>query len=185
VFFCFSLYRYDTIVKVYEDGRPMLKLLMPKEEYQSIYEIDLKKLKRQGIRGIISDLDNTLIEWNADSPGQPLMKWIGEVRSEGIALIILSNNSEQRVADFAKRFDLPFIFRAKKPLHFSFRRALQAIGTSPEQTAMLGDQIFTDVLGGNWLGLHTILVKPIANNDAPATRMNRLLERLFVQRKFR
>jgi HAD superfamily phosphatase (TIGR01668 family) len=96
--------------------------------------------------------------------------------------VIVSNNRRTRVSAFASPLSIPFIYRARKPANASFVKALHLLGTSPEQTCVIGDQLMTDVLGGNRMGLYTILVKPISLGDEGffTKAVNRRLERIAL-----
>lgn len=158
----------------------LIHLLTPSLYLPSIFAIDLDKLVSRGIRGLILDLDNTLIEWNAPLPNPPLVQWVAQVRGKGLLACIVSNNRRDRVTTFARDLGIPAIPSAGKPRRGAFREAMKLMGTSPDETAVIGDQIFTDVLGGNRLGLHTILVVPITRREFVGTRFVRRIERLVL-----
>jgi uncharacterized protein len=143
----------------------LLNKLKPRQQVKSIYEIDLNGLFKQGFRGIITDLDNTLVGAKAPLATPELIDWLKVVSQIGFQVVIVSNNHRIRVSSFAEPLSLPFIYRAKKPIGASFRRALRMMNLRADQTIVIGDQMLTDVYGGNRLGLHTILVSPIALKD--------------------
>ncbi|NOU95517.1 YqeG family HAD IIIA-type phosphatase [Paenibacillus sp. LMG 31456] len=143
----------------------MLNKLLPRLQVNTIYDIDLNALWEQGVRGIITDLDNTLVGAKAPLATPELIDWLKVVAQIGFQVVIVSNNNRLRVSKFAEPLSLPFIYRAKKPTSASFRRALSMMNMRPEQAAVIGDQMMTDVLGGNRMGLYTILVLPIAKRD--------------------
>jgi HAD superfamily phosphatase (TIGR01668 family) len=99
----------------------------------------------------------------------------------GFQVMIVSNNTRMRVSRFADPLDIPFIHAAKKPLTIAFKKALRLLGTAREETVVIGDQLLTDVLGGNRMGLFTILVVPISRQDGFFTRINRRIERLVFR----
>lgn len=150
---------------------------MPKEFVTSIYEITPDKLKQLGVRGIITDLDNTLVEWDRPDATEKLIEWLKTIREAGIQVMIVSNNKELRVKAFADPLELPYIFNARKPMGNAFKRALKRLNMQRHEVVMVGDQMLTDVLGGNRLRIHTILVKPVALSDGFVTRFNRMVER--------
>lgn len=158
----------------------MLKKLLPDLHVHSIYEIDVAELKKKGIKGIITDLDNTLIEWDRPGATPELIDWLQMIEREGFKLVIVSNNNQQRVAMFAEPLKLPFIFSARKPFNKSFKAAQEMMGLKPNEVVVIGDQLFTDVLGGNRLNLYTILVVPVASSDGFFTRFNRKMERVAL-----
>ena len=128
----------------------------------NIYEISGAALGRRGIRLLLADLDNTLVPYGVPLPDEKLKGWRDELAAHWVTLFILSNNRhESRPRTFAQALDVPYIGHAGKPKTASFVKAMEQMGVAPEQTAIVGDQIFTDVLGGNRAGVATILVKPI------------------------
>ncbi|MEG0258599.1 MAG: YqeG family HAD IIIA-type phosphatase [Lysinibacillus sp.] len=155
----------------------MYNFLLPNEFVTSVYDITPEKLKNLGIRGIITDLDNTLVEWDRADATEELTAWFLSIKEAGIRIIIASNNNEARVKQFAEPLNIAYIHRAKKPLGKGFYNALVQLGLRPEEVVMLGDQLLTDVMGANRLGLHTILVKPVAQSDGLVTKFNRFVER--------
>lgn len=157
-----------------------LKKLLPDLHVESIYHIDLEALKKQGVKGIITDLDNTLIEWDRPEATPELAQWLKKLKDEGFKVVIVSNNNESRVSKFSDPLDLPFIHRARKPFHLSFKKAKEIMGLAPHEVVVIGDQLFTDILGGNRLDLYTILVIPVAQTDGFFTRINRQLEKLAL-----
>lgn len=158
-----------------------MSMLRPAEYRESIFAIDLDKLRDRGIRGLILDLDNTLVKWNDPEPTEGLLRWLEQVRAMGIAPCIVSNNSGPRVQSFAAKVGVPFIPKAIKPRRKGFRAAMRLLGVTPAQTAVVGDQIFTDVMGGNRCGAHTILVVPIDSREFIGTRVLRMMERLVLR----
>lgn len=158
----------------------MLRALAPTWFVESIYDLDLDRLWQRGIRGIITDLDNTLIGWNVPQPDERLLDWTRRVQERGFKVCIASNNGQLRVEAFARHLDVPCLSKAGKPRRRGLRAAMEMLGTAPQTTALLGDQVFTDMLGGNRLGLTTILVRPIARREFLGTRMVRRVERLVL-----
>ena len=127
-----------------------------------IYEISGEALARRGIKLLLADLDNTLVPYGVPLPDQKVMNWRDELHAYGVTLFVLSNNRhESRPRIFAEGLDVPYIGHAAKPWKKSFVKAMEQMHVTREQTAIVGDQIFTDVLGGNRAGVTTILVKPI------------------------
>lgn len=157
----------------------MFHKLLPRLHADTVFDIDLDDLWAAGIRGIITDLDNTLVGAHVPLATPELAEWLERVSQRGFKLVIVSNNHRERVSSFAEPLNLPFIWRAKKPSRSPFRRALGLMHLRPEQAAVVGDQMLTDVLGGNRLGLYTILVKPIAiGEEGFFTRINRRIEKV-------
>ena len=158
-----------------------MRILRPAEYRQSIFDIDLARLKQKGKRAIILDLDNTLVRWNDPDPTPGLMTWLDEVKARGFVVCIVSNNSGPRVSEFAAKVGIPCVPKATKPRRKGFREAMEQLGVTPEETVVVGDQIFTDVLGGNRSGAYTILVVPIDPREFIGTRLVRRVERRLLR----
>ncbi|MFD1406932.1 YqeG family HAD IIIA-type phosphatase [Kroppenstedtia eburnea] len=156
----------------------MFKRMIPDEFVQSIYEIDLNALQRRGVKAVVVDLDNTLVESTRPEATPELVSWLDQLRGMGFKVMIVSNNNLTRVSRFATPLRVPYIHRAKKPLSAAFKRALNRLEVDAGETMMIGDQLLTDVLGGNRLGLYTILVVPVSQAEGIFTKLNRRLERL-------
>lgn len=159
----------------------MLKLLTPDFYVESVFDLDLEDLKRRGITTIMSDLDNTLVPWDQDSVNPTLLNWVNKVKKSGMKFILVSNAVEKRIDYFTQELGVPGIGKARKPLSRAFKEALDQLGVTVQETAMVGDQVFTDVLGGNRIGLYTILVVPLSQKELAITRVFRRLERLVLR----
>lgn len=155
----------------------MLTNFIPSEFVKSVFQITPEQLKEQGIKGIITDLDNTLVEWDRPDATPQLVEWFASMQQAGIQVTIVSNNNELRVKSFADPMQIPFIYKARKPFRKAFLTSLRLMGLKRAEVVVIGDQLLTDVLGGNRLNLHTILVIPVAKSDGFVTRFNRLVER--------
>jgi HAD superfamily phosphatase (TIGR01668 family) len=162
----------------------MLNLFCPHEQIHSVTELDCGKLADQGLRGLIFDLDNTLVRWKHDELAPEVLAKMAQLKASGFHICLLSNARQHRAAAIADQLHIAFIAPAAKPRKGSFKKALELLGTSPEQTAIIGDQLFTDICGGNRTGLHTIWVKPLAEREFFWTRLVRRLEG-FVARRLR
>lgn len=159
----------------------MFEYFQPTIQVPSIDLIPIDLLVRDGIRGLIIDLDNTMTPWNDVHVGPKVAEWFTRVKDAGIQACVVSNNKKrQRVAIVAERVGIPFIFRATKPRRRAFKAGMNLLGTGRKDTAVIGDQLFTDILGGNRLGLYTILVTPINDREFLGTRIMRRVERLLV-----
>jgi HAD superfamily phosphatase (TIGR01668 family) len=156
----------------------MFQRLLPEQVVRSVFDIDLEALRARGVRGIIADLDNTLVGARTPAVSPEMAEWLNRVRREGFRIVIVSNNRRARVSACAGPLGIPFISSARKPFSRSFRQALGLMELSAEEVAVVGDQLLTDVLGGRRLGLHTILVSPIApREEGLTTQINRWIER--------
>lgn len=162
--------------------RSLWRWFFPRLFVNDLWEIDLEKLKGLGIRGLIVDLDNTLVAWNAYDLEERVFQWVERAKSQGFAICIVSNALEKRVAYFSRLLAIPGISKAQKPRRGAFRAALQELGLSRSEVAVIGDQVFTDVFGGNRLGLYTILVRPISRREFVTTRLGRVVERWILRR---
>lgn len=159
----------------------MFNFLKPKVYINSIYNIDLKKLKKmKKIRGIIVDLDNTLVAWGKNEINQEVIDWVKEAKKLGLKICIVSNTRSKRVKKFAEIFGVPYYSKIIKPFSMSFINGLKILNTKKDETVVIGDQVFTDIWGGNRLKLFTILVSPIINRDAIGTFPQRTLERIII-----
>lgn len=176
---------YDVALGGRQDGEwevgLVLSVFVPDLYVPSVYAVDAERLARRGIRGIVTDLDNTLVAWNEPEAPDRLVHWLDDLRRSGFRVCIVSNNKEVRVRPFAEALDIPAVFEAGKPRNRAFRRALDLLGTSPRETAVIGDQIFTDIAGGNRMGMYTILVVPISDKEWVGTRLMRILERQIMR----
>ncbi len=158
----------------------MLKHFLPDQHVQNILDITPEMLVERGVKGIITDLDNTLVEWDRPEATPELIKWFTSIKEKGILITIVSNNTQHRVKSFSDPVGIPFIYSARKPMTRAFKRALKDMKLKNEEVVVIGDQLLTDVLGGNRLGLHTILVVPVASSDGVWTRFNRKIERIIL-----
>lgn len=158
----------------------MYSLLCPRIITDSVFDIDLDELKKQGIKGIIFDLDNTIIPWDSPTMCPKITEWLHGIPRNEFKVVIVSNNWHKRVKAIADMFGIPFVSRARKPAKAGFRQALCELGLPPAEVAVVGDQMFTDILGGNRLGFYTIWVKPINTKEFIGTRITRQVEKLAV-----
>ncbi|TWI56366.1 YqeG family HAD IIIA-type phosphatase [Halalkalibacter nanhaiisediminis] len=158
----------------------MFNNLLPNQYEKSIYNINLSELRDKGIKGVITDLDNTLVEWDRPEATPEVREWLKQLKDYGMKVTIVSNNTSKRVKAFADPVEVVFIHGARKPQRRAFRQACMEMGLRKDEVVVIGDQIFTDVLGGNRAGLHTILVVPVSSSDGLATQLNRRMERIVL-----
>jgi len=154
----------------------------PDRYYDSIFDIDFDLLKGNGIRGLLIDLDNTIIPRDEDEVSEDLRYWFLNLSKKGFKVCIVSNNWKSRVSEIAEELGLPLIARAVKPKKRAFEQGMKLLKTNKNQTAVIGDQVFTDVFGGNRTGLFTILVVPLSDCDLFYTKFLRKLERIILKR---
>lgn len=163
----------------------MLHLFLPTKHVNTYTDITPEILKAEGKKGIIIDLDNTLVAWNEAQASDKVKNWLQLMSNHDIRVVIFSNNNEERVTFFAEPLNIPFVFYARKPLKRGFRKAVKMLGLDKSEVVVIGDQLLTDILGGNRAGIDTILVVPIVQSDAAITRFNRNMERMILNHFYR
>ncbi|TDM04409.1 YqeG family HAD IIIA-type phosphatase [Macrococcus carouselicus] len=156
------------------------KYLMPSKYVKNIFEITPQELEAQGVKAIITDLDNTLVGWDVELATEEVVTWFNQMAEAGIKITIVSNNNETRVATFATPLEVDYIFNARKPMGLAFKKATKAMAVTPGETVVIGDQMMTDVLAANSNGFYSIMVVPVKSNDEWKTRVNRMMERRFL-----
>jgi HAD superfamily phosphatase (TIGR01668 family) len=149
----------------------------------SVTDIPLDVLKERGIRGLLFDLDNTITEWRKDEVAEPTRQWLHNLGEQGFSVCIVSNNHERRVKRVAGQLGWPCLHSAAKPRRKSYRQAAALLKLMPRQLAMVGDQLLTDVLGGNRAGLTTVFVQYIHPREHwGTTHIFRPLERWIIKK---
>jgi HAD superfamily phosphatase (TIGR01668 family) len=144
-------------------------------------DLDPAWLVARGIRGLITDLDNTMVAWRTGYPDDAVVRLFEELKAMGIACCILSNAPAWRVRKAAQLLDIPAVANAHKPRRAGFFRALKAMGRTAAETCAIGDQIFTDIWGANRAGLTAILVVPFGRREFVWTRLVRHAERAVLR----
>ncbi len=157
----------------------MGNFLYPDEYLQSAYQIDYAAFYQKGFRGIIFDIDNTLVPHGAPADKRAVSLFV-RLRELGFSCVLLSNNKEPRVKLFCDKVGADYIFKAKKPKPSAYRRAMERMHTGRENTLFIGDQIFTDVAGANLCGIYSILVKPIHPKEEIQIVLKRYLEKIVL-----
>ncbi|MFS0751371.1 YqeG family HAD IIIA-type phosphatase [Oceanobacillus sp. 1P07AA] len=158
----------------------MLSRFLPNEHVKSIFDLQPTTLKERGIKGIITDLDNTLVAWDVKDATPEVVRWFQEMRDHDIKVTIISNNNQERVQVFSEPLETPFVYSARKPLSKAFKTVAKEMELSKKEIVVVGDQLLTDVLGGNFAGFYTVLVVPIVETDGKITRINRTIERRIL-----
>ena len=154
----------------------MLDLFYPHHEAESVGSIDFEGLYQAGFRGVLFDIDNTLVPHGAPADEQAVALF-ERLRKIGFHTILLSNNKEPRVKPFGDAVGSEYICKAGKPGAEGYRKAMQKLGTNPDNTMFVGDQLFTDIWGAKRAGMETWLVKPIHPKEEIQIILKRLLER--------
>ncbi|WP_347487672.1 YqeG family HAD IIIA-type phosphatase [Desulfoscipio sp. XC116] len=161
----------------------MLRIFYPNMYVPSILDINPDELRKQGITTILLDLDNTIVPRDRDKLSPEIESWLTGMLQRGFKLCIVSNNSTARVGKLAGPLKIPCVVRAVKPMRQAFRRALDLLDATVEETMVIGDQIFTDIWGGNRLGMFTVLVVPMQGKEFWMTKLiNRRLEKVLLAR---
>lgn len=161
----------------------MIGLLCPHFRVQSVLDLGAERLSGLGLDALLLDVDCTLKRYRQAECGGDVRAWVDGLRDAGIGMCLVSNGRAQRIQTVAQRLDLPFVAAACKPLPFKIRMAVRKMGFHRKRTAMVGDQLFADVLAGRLAGLVSILVEPIHPEEEPwFTRLKRRPERALLRR---
>lgn len=157
----------------------MFKIFYPDDYKASTYLIDFEDLYHLGYRGLIFDIDNTLVPHGAPADVRS-MALFGRLREIGFDTCLISNNQEPRVKPFAEKVKSKYIFNAHKPSTKNYKRAMELMGTDKDTTIFIGDQLFTDVWGAKRTGIRSILVKPIHPKEEIQIVLKRYLEKVVL-----
>ena len=156
-------------------------LFAPDKYFSSITSIDVEwDLLRVHLDHVLLDIDNTLLRRDNHDVPLAVRQWLVRARQKGIKLCLLSNNFHDSVFDLACELDLPIVAKAMKPLPFGYARAMKLIDGARENTVMVGDQLFTDVVGAHTFGITAYLVRPLVEEDLKHTLMLRRVERVLL-----
>jgi len=160
------------------------KTLTPCQVVESVKELEPETLQERGITAIITDLDNTLVPWRHYEVMPGVVEWLAKLELAGIKICIASNTIHTaRLKQLADTMNIPFVDRVRKPRTGGFLRAMKAMGSNTRNTAVFGDQIFTDIVAGNRLGLHTILLRPpLSKEEFVSTQLVRYVENGVIRR---
>lgn len=161
------------------------QLLTPSLVVRHVSDVPVSLLAERGIRAVVTDLDNTLLPWHGEDEAAPeVLAWLAGLRDAGIGVCLASNTRRlERLARLAKGWNIAHVPRsANKPGTAGIRHALSLLGAVPTESAMVGDQLFTDMVAGNRLGMFTVLVNPLSKHEFVGTRyISRNLERLVLR----
>ncbi|MGM0413898.1 MAG: YqeG family HAD IIIA-type phosphatase [Bacillota bacterium] len=158
------------------------KYFQPDYHFNCMSEIDINLLKDSNIKGLIIDIDNTTMAYSSKELKVVIQDWISEIDNKNFEIVFVSNTIPERVEFVGDYFNKPAYGYAAKPFRFAFNKAINHLKLPNEKIAIIGDQIFTDILGGNLTGFMTILVEPIEKNDFFLTKFFRWFETLFYDR---
>lgn len=157
-------------------------MFKPNLYLDSISQVTPELLKEIGVCAIILDVDNTIRQNNKKEIGFGVLKWVELIKNAGISIVILSNNFNKSVEPIAKILNLPYYGLGFKPFPFGFKKAVKKLKVSYKKIAVIGDQIFTDIVGGNLQGFKTILIKPIKEEEGLFWRIRRKLEKKILNK---
>ena len=154
-------------------------LFVPDMYASAIEHVDLDRLERSGVEALLLDLDNTLIPWGSDQMAASMSQWLEGARGR-FRIGMVSNALPDRVERWSRELEIPAISRAAKPRRGGYRELLGDMGIAPGRAAVIGDQLVTDVVGGNRMGMTTVLVVPLSKREFIGTRMVRFVERFIL-----
>jgi len=159
----------------------VLSWFCPDEYVGSLWQVDIDALKSRGIEAVLLDLDNTILPWQrAEIPAESA-RWVQEAKDKGIKVCVASNtHNPRRLNRLASELGVPCVHNVLKPRRKGLKAALEMLGVPAGRAAMVGDQVFTDVLGGRRMGMYTILVRPMARREFIGTKVSRLFERFLL-----
>ena len=155
---------------------------VPEYYFETFDKASAEFLSSIGVKGIVLDVDNTLEPYENPTPGAHVVSWLESLRAAGISAAIVSNNGGERINLFNKELGLPAYYKAKKPFKKNVLNAMKDMGTTKENTILMGDQVFTDVWAAHNTGIRAILVPPIKDKRDVLTRFKRLLEKPILAR---
>ncbi len=160
----------------------MKSIFFPRIYVSGIKDITDQLLKQNNIKGLILDIDNTLVPNHVADADESSVKWIGKMKDSGYKLCIVSNAAKKRVIRFNDKIKLDAIHRAMKPATAAFKRAGRVMELESSSIAVIGDQIFTDIYGGNRAGMFTILVNPIDSQEGSLVKFKRIFEKRILEK---
>ena len=153
-----------------------MAVFRPTGTLHRVTDITPELLGAMHIRALVLDVDNTMATHGSQTPYEGVLEWTQRMTAAGLRLVVVSNNYKKRVAPFAAQFSLPYISFACKPSPFGYLRAKRLAGVRVRECLVVGDQIFTDILGANLCGMPSVLLDPISRDPAASVRFKRWLE---------
>ncbi|MCR5585901.1 MAG: YqeG family HAD IIIA-type phosphatase [Lachnospiraceae bacterium] len=157
----------------------IFSMLFPTRDCDSTYKINFRKLYKKGYRGIMFDIDNTIVEH--DQPvTKRAIKLFKLLHRLGFKTCLISNNKEARIKPLAKKLNCEYVYKAGKPKKFGYLKGMKKMNTNKHNTVFIGDQLFTDIWGANRAGIKSILVKPIAKHEEIQIVLKRILEKPII-----
>lgn len=163
----------------------ILGYLTPDFIYSTIYEIDFDILKKNNIKGLIFDIDNTLVSYEQPEPTSTVIELMNNLKSKEFSICFISNNNKQRVDLFNSSFKYPAFYDARKPTVKFFKEAIIQMNMKCENIAVIGDQLFTDVIAAKRMKMTALLVNPIEPVESFFFKIKRIGEKPFIRRYYR
>lgn len=159
--------------------------LVPDKIFKDITKITPDILEEENIHALILDIDNTLASRNEKMPDRKIAEWVEKIKKTDVKLIIISNNHKNRVERISKALGLQFRCHGLKPFPHSFLWAAEKMGVRPNETAAVGDQIYTDICGARFAGVKAWLVIPIDTDEGILIRFRRFFEKPFIKKYYK
>ena len=156
--------------------------LYPNKTADSVFDITTEFLMQKGIKGIIFDIDNTLVTHKEETAPQNIKQYLDNFKKSGIKTAIVSNNKKERVKRFCDGLTDLYVYRAYKPLKKHLKRVQKSFSLNSDEICLVGDQIFTDIFGGNRMGFYTVLVTALGENETGFVAFKRLFEKAVMQK---
>ena len=157
----------------------MFDKFFPSAYAKSVFHIDYKNLYAMGIRGIIFDVDNTLVH-HGDDATKEIERFLEDIHDMNFKTVLLSDNSEERVKRFVRNIDTAYVYDAKKPATDGYEKAVSLMGIGKDETIMVGDQMFVDIIGANTYGIRSVLVSPIKTHRIEWCGFKRIIEKVIL-----
>jgi uncharacterized protein len=159
----------------------MFRVITPHVFLANVCELDISRLRLMGVDGLLLDLDGTLKDYRAEEIPESVKDWVAQLLATGIRVCLVSNGRAKRIGRFAEVLGVPFVAKAFKPLPRGCHRALRILGLENRRVAIVGDQVFADILAGRLAGLLTVLVPPTHPDEPWFTRLKRPFERRLLR----
>lgn len=157
-------------------------LLEPRRRLSNLSDLTVDWIREQGCNAVVLDADYTLCAYGSPHPDPGVREWLEVLKTSGIPVAIASNNTKRRLMPLAETLHIPYVSGSMKPFSRGLKKACQILGYAPSEVLMVGDQLFTDVLGGNRLGMVTVLLDPVIGEDNPIARLRYRIEQIVLRR---